>query len=84
VEIKGPLLPKKVILLDDITSWTEVNKKHKQAANLTWVEVTVYTAKTKYMINSLHWKNFNELKEALVKGKTRDTEKEKKIYNSIW
>ncbi len=83
IEIKGLLLPKKVILRDEITSWTEINKKHK-SANINWVEVTVYTNKTKYMINSLHWQNFNEMKEALTEGKTRDTAKEKKIYDSIW
>ena len=81
LEHKGLLLPAKIILLNDITSWTEINKK--QAGNL-WVEVTVYTAKMKYTINSLHWNNFDELREAITSGKTRDVEKEKKIYNSIW
>ena len=83
LETKGLLMPKKVIPFADIISWTEINKKHAQA-KLTWTEFTVYTAKTKYMISSLHWNNYDQMKAALSAGRPRDTEKEKKLYNSVW
>lgn len=83
MEAKGILVPKKTILLNDIHSWTEINKK-QNPGNITWTELTIYTNKTKYVIMTLHWNNYNELKEALTKGKKRDTEKEEKIYKSIF
>jgi hypothetical protein len=78
LEAKGFLVPKKVIPLEEIQSWTEVNRKHRQS-NLAWSEFTVYTAKTKYMISSLHWNNYNEMKSVLAAGKPRDTAKEEKM-----
>lgn len=83
MEAKGILMPKKVFFLKDIISWTEINKK-QDPGNIRWTELTIYTAKKKYVIMTLHWKNYETLKEILTHGKIRDIEKEKKIYNSIW
>jgi hypothetical protein len=83
MEAKGIFVPRKVIQRKDILSWTEINKKHRTAP-IAWTEFTIYTEKTKYMINSLHWHNFAEMKAELSAGKTRDTAKEEKIYKSIW
>lgn len=77
------LFLKKIIFLDDITSWTEINKKIKNG-NLNWTEFAVYTPFTKYTINSLHWTNYQELKNHLTNGVHRDREKEDKMYNSFW
>lgn len=79
MEAKGILIPKKTIFLKDILSWTEINRK-QNPGNIQWTEFTIYTEKTKYVIATLHWNNYNEMKEALTAGVTRDTEKEKKIY----
>lgn len=84
MEAKGILMPKKIIYLNDITAWTEVNKQHRKAANLKWTELVIYTSKTSYKIMTLHWNNYSQLKEALVKNKLRDPEKEKKILSSYW
>lgn len=80
---KNEFFMKKTILLNDITSWTEINRKIS-AGNITFTELTVYTDKTKHTINSLHWSNYAEIKELLTSGKTRDTAKEEKIYKSFW
>lgn len=77
------LFLKKTIFLDDITSWTEINKKLKSGP-LTWTEFTIYTPYTKYTIHSLHWNNYQEMKNHLTGGVHRDREKEAKIYNSFW
>lgn len=69
--------------LNEITSWTEINKRMK-GNNMTWKEFTVYTPKTKYTINSMHWDNYEELKAILSNGVQRDTKKEEKIYKSFW
>jgi hypothetical protein len=82
VEIKRPVLPVKTMMRDDITSWTEINKKLN--TGLTWTEFTFYTAKTKYMLNSLHWQNYAEIRDLISNGKHRDVEKEQKTYKSFW
>lgn len=79
METKALIGSRKIFPFAEITSWTEVNKKQRNS-NISWIEFTVYTAKSKYMINSLHWKNFNEMKALLSAGKPRDTEKEAKLY----
>jgi hypothetical protein len=83
VEIKGLILPKKVIMLDDITWWTEINKNLK-AVGVIMQELTIKTAKTKYVIRSLNWSNYPEIRDAIVAGRMRDTDREKKIYDSIF
>lgn len=82
MEQKGILMPKKIIYLKDILYWTEVNKR-QNPGNISWTELTVYTEKTKYTIMTLHWDNYQELKQALTNGKTRNLEMENKIYNSF-
>lgn len=78
METKALIGSKKVFPFSEIISWTEV-KKQQRKSNITWIEFTVYTDKKKYMINSLHWKNFNEMKAILSAGKPRDTEREAKL-----
>lgn len=79
LETKALLMPKKVMPLSEITSWIEINKKHPKA-KIYWQEFTVFAGKKKYMFNSLHWKNYEEMKAFLSAGKQRDTAKENKIY----
>ncbi len=83
VEIKGLFLPKKIIMLEDIISWYEINKNLK-AVGVIMQELTIKTAKTKYAIRSLNWSNYPEMRDSIVAGRMRDTEKEKKIYNSFF
>ena len=60
---------KKVILLSDITTWTEIEKKTRHTK---WKELTIYTDRTKFKLSSSIYNNYPELKRALVKGKRRD------------
>jgi hypothetical protein len=83
IEAKGILIPRKIIYRKDITSWTEVTKRQSRAG-ITWLEFTIYTAKTEYKIMSMYWANYNEMKAELSAGKIRDTAKETKINNSFW
>lgn len=83
VEVRNDFFLKKTIPLADIISWIEINKK-LNPGNITYVELTLFTNKTKHTINSLHWENYVEIREMLTNGKQRDTEKEQKIYNSFW
>jgi hypothetical protein len=83
VEIKGLFLPRKIIMLNDITWWTEINKDLK-TVGVVMQELTIKTAKTKYVIRSLNWSNYPEIRDSIVSGRTRNTERENKIYNSIW
>lgn len=80
---KNEFFMKKTILLNEITSWTEINRKIS-AGNITFTELTIYTEKAKHTINSLHWTNYAQIRELLTNGKTRDTAKEEKIYKSFW
>jgi hypothetical protein len=83
IEARNDFFMSKTILLNEITSWTEINRKIS-AGNIRFTELTVYTNKTKHTINSLHWENYAEIREMLTQGKQRDTAKEEKIYNSFW
>jgi len=77
------LFLKKNIALKDITSWIEIRKKLRNST-LEWLEFTIFTTKNKYTINSLHWNNYNAIKQILSHGVQRDAEKENRIYNSFW
>lgn len=83
LEARNDFFVKKNIPLSEITSWTEINKR-LNPGNINYTELTVYTDKTKYTINSLHWSNYAEIKELLTNGRMRDVEKEQKIYKSFW
>jgi hypothetical protein len=65
---------KKVIYLNEITTWTEIEKENKYYK---WQELTIFTDTTKYCIVSNYYSNFLALKKALTKGKPRNHEKEK-------
>lgn len=79
MEAKGALVPKKTIYLKDIDSWIEINRL-QNPGNISWTEFTLFAGKKNYKIMSLHWNNYNEMRDLLTKGKHRDTEKERKIY----
>lgn len=83
IEARNDFFLKKNILLSEITSWTEINKR-LNPGNINYTELTVYTDKTKHTINSLHWANYAEIRELLTNGKKRDVEKEEKIYKRFW
>ncbi len=83
LEGKALLLPRKTIQICDIISWIEINKKIRNT-QVIWTELTIYTKKTSYTINSLRWHNYQEMKYILTKDKVRNTEKEEKIYKSFW
>lgn len=65
---------KKEIYLDEIIRWTEIDKKNKY---VTWTDLVIFTAGTKYKITSTCYKNYDSLKRALVKQNLRDTVGEK-------
>ena len=50
-------------------------------SNYQWFELTVFTNQTKYKIISTTCKNYNEIKNELVKGKRNKTESEEKKKN---
>lgn len=83
IEARNDFFLKKHILLSEITSWTEINKR-LNPGNINYTELTVYTDKTKHTINSLHWSNYAEIREFLTNGRKRDVEKEEKVYKSFW
>jgi hypothetical protein len=83
IEARNDFFLKKNILLSEIKSWTEINKR-LNLGNINYTELTVYTDKTKHTINSLHWSNYAEIREFLTNGRTRDVEKEEKVYKSFW
>ena len=83
LEAKNWPFPTTIILFNNILSWTEVNRQIKNT-NIVSQELTVYSSRTKYTIESCFWHNYNDVKDFLVKGKVRDAEKEKKIYDSFW
>jgi hypothetical protein len=83
LEARNDFFLKKNILLSEITSWTEINKR-LNPGNINYTELTLYTDKTKHTINSLHWSNYVEIRELLTNDKRRDVEKEEKIYKSFW
>lgn len=64
---------KKIIYLKDIITWTEVEKETKYTK---WTDLTIYTDRTKYKLSSSTYKNYPQLKSALVKGKTRDLQRQ--------
>ncbi len=68
---------KKVIYFNDITGWTEIEKKNKYSK---WTVLIIYTEKTKYKINSSIYKNCYEIKRTLTKGKPRDIKKQNNWY----
>lgn len=71
---------KNVIYIREITSWTEIYKENK---NDKWQELTIYTDSTKYKIASSFYKNYSSIKNQLVKGRPRNTEKEHKYYRRL-
>lgn len=64
---------KKIIYLQDIVSWTEIVKKSKYNE---WKDLTIYTENTKYKFSSSFYYNYRELRNALVKGKSRDLQRQ--------
>jgi hypothetical protein len=64
---------KKIIYIQDITIWTEVEKENK---HLKWKELAIYTTQTKYQLNSSIYTNYPQLKTALILGKPRDLQKQ--------
>lgn len=64
---------KKIIYLNDIVTWTEIDKENKY---IQWTDLTLYTDRTKYKLTSSNYKNYPELKNAIVAGKTRDLQKQ--------
>ncbi len=64
---------KKVIFLNDITTWTEIEKETEYTK---WTDLTIYTEQTKFKISSSIYNNYPQLKNALVRGKTRDLQRQ--------
>lgn len=83
IEYKNAFLPKKRLIRSQLTGWTEVRKRMRNAG-LEWLEVTVYGANGKITINSMHWNNFDALRSCMTTNVRRDTELEQKIYKSFW
>lgn len=64
---------KKIIYLNNITTWTEIEKENK---HMKWTDLTIYTEQEKYKLTSSLYKNYSQLRSALIKGKTRDLERQ--------
>jgi hypothetical protein len=69
---------KKVIFLNDITTWTEIEKETKYVK---WTDLTIYTEQTKYKLTSSIYNNYPQLKNALVRGKKRDLHKQNSWFS---
>ncbi len=77
LEIKSMFGKNKLtIYRDEITAWTEVESNSK---NISWLELTLYTQEKKYLISGNIYKNYEPIKEELIKGKERDVEIEIQI-----
>ena len=74
---------KKVILLKDITTWTEIEKETKYTK---CTDLTIYTEQTKFKLTSSIYNNYPQLKSALIKGKTRDLQRQNNWFrrNSLY
>jgi hypothetical protein len=64
---------KKTIYLDEIITWTEIEKETKYTK---WTDLTIYTDRTKFKLSSSIYNNYQQLKSALVKEKTRDLQRQ--------
>lgn len=83
LEAKEFLEPKRVFPIEEITAWSEVIVIQKPG-NFQYYRLTIFTQKKKsYSILSLHWKNYDEIKNKLIKGKNEVEEPEKKILGLI-
>ena len=65
---------KNAIPLDDIKSWSEVEKENKYTK---WKDLTLHLDKTNIKISSTFVSNYNRFKRALVNGKPRNERTEK-------
>ncbi|MDJ1483855.1 hypothetical protein QNI16_25365 [Cytophagaceae bacterium YF14B1] len=71
--------PKKVIYLQEITSYIAIDKEDKY---FKWQELTIYSNKTEYCISSmLYPKHYATIKEILIKQKVRDQKTEVKYLH---
>lgn len=74
VEIKSLLgNTVKKIYFNDIKSWTEIEKQTKYNH---WTELTIWEFKSKHKINSALYRNYDELKSAIVSKAPRNIERE--------
>lgn len=64
---------KREINLDDIIRWKEIHKKDKYDS---WYELTVFTANTRYKLSSNLYDDYEQCRQALIRGKKRDHEAE--------
>lgn len=70
---------KKEILLQDITTWTEIEKENKHTK---WTDLTIYTEKEKYKIYSNIYDNYLELKRSVTRGKVRDLDRQRQWFRN--
>ena len=62
---KDFFMPPKEFLLADILLWSEVQVV-QNPGNIQYLRLTIYTAKKKYTILSLHWNNYVEIRDLLI------------------
>ena len=60
---------KKVIYLNQITTWIEIEKENKYSK---WKELTIFTNQTKYKLHSGIYNNYSQLKNIITKGVKRN------------
>lgn len=65
---------KKTIYFSDITSWTEIPKQNNSSK---WLELTIFTERTKYKLSSSIYNNYSHLKRTIVKDKQRNLIKQR-------
>ncbi len=76
LDIQDILGRAKTLYLREIKGWIAIDKADKYQK---WQELTIYTDNSKYTIPSSLYNNYETLKQALTKGKARDTHKEFEI-----
>lgn len=82
LEVNDFLVPKKVVSLNEIASWSEV-KVVQNPGNIQYLRLTIYTKKKKYRILSLHWQNYTQLRDILIQGKDQTEEVPEKVWRTV-
>lgn len=60
---------KRTIFLNDITKWTEIDKKTKYTK---WKDLIIYYSDNQYKISSSGYKNYDKIKNHITRGKRKD------------
>ncbi len=75
-------LTKKTINLKEILSYNEIEKENMSSgvAHKKWKDLSLFGEDFVYVISSSNYKNYDELKRELIRGKKRNVESENEWY----